>query len=711
MVLANSGKYIISSFGGEIPENTSRSTIIETLTVTNSGKWDTDNVGMAFHIPMWGIVENITINNSTNLTHASGSDIKLSRMIAKIDIHVGNEAQKNFKLKSIRLYNRNTSGRIIPDLSKWNASTERVTDVSLPANPGKPSNPLTDYLDYSLTTADIACLNEIYTFEARKGVNTTDYTENTCLVIGGEYTEDNTTWKKYFYRVDFANNKDGSISYLDLLRNHRYDVIVNSVSGPGYEDEEEAFKAHPVHIETSIIDWVNAEMEDVWFDGQYYYSVSPLEVNFWVNELKDNQLKIRIDYPTWSYTVTDSETEGNKVDWLKVTSHEENKKYTGSLSGNYLVYDVTHNDSNTSRTAYIHITAGRFTMHVKIQQYAWYIDKIYISPTGIIPAKGDIRTVTIEGYFDDTQVRAWNVTDDCFITGSTVSADPVSANTTLSIPLLWNPYDITQPRDIIVAFEYFNSNQWKLIRSEEQESYYITFTCSHIDGKEIDSDGETYTVNVWGYYPDVRFRTWDETAKKQLSIIIFTTATTPQNSPDSKYIQVPANDSGKERMITMQYSIDNGVTWINSSSGLQPIPVIKHIILKSTGRLVALEDVSGTKTWAEAMGIATSYNSKLLTGKDKGTYQNYTYTTTTTSGCGGYYEQSTDRNKWLLANHIELQELATDYNTLKSGATYWSSTEYYIGVVFGATGIIANTGNVSNKDRSNKFYVRCVREP
>jgi hypothetical protein len=97
----------------------------------------------------------------------------------------------------------------------------------VPLTASKPDDPAGGPLAYTgaeITTADVACEGEIYTFEAAAG-KSDELQKHTCLVMGIAPVFGTET----FYRVDFANvdGETGDPVYLALTRNHPYAVKYN----------------------------------------------------------------------------------------------------------------------------------------------------------------------------------------------------------------------------------------------------------------------------------------------------------------------------------------------------------------------------------------------------------------------------------------------------------------------------------------------------
>ena len=162
--------------------------------LTTADKWNA-NQGSAGYIPfpMWGEVKGLRLGSVI----PANISITMLRMISKIDVVLFTDiAQDNFTLESVRLYNYNNQGYIAPIASNWNSGLLAVTAPSIPLTAHKPTSPVNSPLIYEgpaiirdTDNRGVACIDEIYTFEANAGIDST-ITNNTCLVIGGTFTGD-----------------------------------------------------------------------------------------------------------------------------------------------------------------------------------------------------------------------------------------------------------------------------------------------------------------------------------------------------------------------------------------------------------------------------------------------------------------------------------------------------------------------------------------
>lgn len=364
-------------------------------TVPADQKWNSNM------IPMWGEALDVNVNENTSLS--GDNAVRMTRMIARIDIkltktaatgdhsrsvgrnysedtgsdYAGAGGNANFELVSARLYNHSTRGTLVPDLANgWeNCDSPHATSPNRPAGGygqalfSEGHQPLVYTAnDQHPSAANLpdSLMRVIYTLEAPKGSGATLET-NTCLVIGGRYRGDT---KETFYRIDFAqkNTITHKYEYLDVLRNFRYIISITRISGAGFVTPEEAFSSHPVNIEADVIDWDEWEIGDIIFDGQSYLGVSPTVFSFYRDATEGNKITIATDVRTgWKIDgVTDSNQSGagNAVDWI----YDFDGSFSSPGSKDNLTFKVKENETGTDRCAWIHIKAARLNFAVKVTQ-------------------------------------------------------------------------------------------------------------------------------------------------------------------------------------------------------------------------------------------------------------------------------------------------------------------------------------------------------
>ncbi len=271
MLLANCRDLLNEYYPNGIDEGTSKEVIAEKLVVSAGTRWITDTSASDYRdIPMWGEIGQVTITSSTTTLGSTPYDIH--RMVARIDVTTSLSSSTDFKLTSVRLYHYNDKGRVIPVSSGFNSDIPTIPDEATVQK-----GPLV--YDGTAITSDAngnpACIREIYLFEAAAGKRLT-HPEHICLVIGGEYKG-----IPGFHRVDFQRTTlNNGREYLDILRNHHYQVIITGVEDAGFTDPDEAYEAYPVNMDAQVIDWSEDNSDDITISGNYILKLSTDELVF-----------------------------------------------------------------------------------------------------------------------------------------------------------------------------------------------------------------------------------------------------------------------------------------------------------------------------------------------------------------------------------------------------------------------------------------------
>jgi hypothetical protein len=223
-------------------------------------------------------------------------------------------------------------------------------------------------------------------------------------VVGGYY---NGSATETFYRVDFATQAGGvgtAVTYLPLLRNHRYTVNITAVLSAGYATAAEAFAYPAMNIATGITMQVESDAGNIMFDKNSYLSVDRQAVTVpcgIITTLTDNRnlLTLKTDVATgWTaavYDDADCTAQTSASAWLTLhygttTATSLTGAATGSINeaGTALsLYTTAGNsaDGATDRTAYVKVSAGRFAYTVKVTQQrdVWaYSNVIAVSTEG-----------------------------------------------------------------------------------------------------------------------------------------------------------------------------------------------------------------------------------------------------------------------------------------------------------------------------------------
>lgn len=350
--------------------------LIYTLPATNP-KWAADGNSP---FPMWGDVgENVTINAGTDL---STTPTNLHRMVARVDVKVDAAVSTTtFELNSVRVYNYNTNGTIVPDLSSsttWDSSTPKALFPHVLSTFSTTQGPLIyENTASSTIISSNACTQEIYILEAENvsASNTVNaLTNRTCLVIGGFY--DSSTTETY-YRVDFYNDA-ASQPFLNILRNHQYIFNITSVTAPGFGTPGEAFNSEPANISAGVLVWDISDINDIVFNNQYSLGVSPAEFNLSGYKIDtagdDNYITVLTDFVAssgndWNivgpYDATDGTT---PISWLTFHDAAGVAITGGSVHTKTKVYLHATENTSSDRAAIFYVTAGQLTFKVTVNQ-------------------------------------------------------------------------------------------------------------------------------------------------------------------------------------------------------------------------------------------------------------------------------------------------------------------------------------------------------
>ncbi|MCC8088647.1 MAG: hypothetical protein LIO79_05210 [Rikenellaceae bacterium] len=372
MVLANSHTEVDAAETADLLEGYTKDQIAKSIKFSETGKWDADQYGTFRAFPMWGEVENVTIDAATDDLY--DKTINMMRSVVRIDVELDESFSRSlgriyYYIESVRLYMPNDEGQVIPDYT--NVTTDNSSGVQLPIAdaPSVPStaNAITSPIIYIPSTKSDKYNAEIYTMEANVGSLQT-WDENTCLVIGIGYDPAGGTTRAvnsddsiHYYRVDFIKNYQdgvGNFVYIPLLRNHLYKVNVLKVNNYGFYDPDDAWRseAYGFSYEVSQHSEEKLETGDIG-DAFYYLDISQTYFEVSGKGLNDPSgffyITVDTNHPDgWTYTPSDN--------WIVIISDIEN--------GGIFVLIDPNPSSQQSRTGTIEIKAGNLTNRIRIVQ-------------------------------------------------------------------------------------------------------------------------------------------------------------------------------------------------------------------------------------------------------------------------------------------------------------------------------------------------------
>lgn len=410
MTLANCNDILSNTIGTDIEAATgdlSYASIASRLRDGISSKMYSDGGS----IPMWGETPQMILEKKGN-----SIDLKIMRAIARIDVGIGSRmfndgayswSGKNdsgeiipFEMTDVYIISPNNAYSVVPLPDNISTDKSKVTKPTIPA--GTQAFALAESQDkfrFTDTSGEITrsgstdatntwgsyTTQSIYIPEsdvkmaedARSG--DANHENRMAIVIGGKYGN---TQKVTYYRLDFA--RDGNI--MDVLRNHLYQFNIKKVSGEGYNDVETAYRSMATNMAVEVLDWNDAEMSDVAFDGQYYFSITSRKVEFTPmgNETQTLRMKTNVDnFEMFSNTAGEV---GLKAMSKPTYKHEEmGYEYTLTKAGtdeyDLVIKSVKHNVSNTipNRLEDWTIRAGRLNMPLKVDQQYTVLYVSYIN--------------------------------------------------------------------------------------------------------------------------------------------------------------------------------------------------------------------------------------------------------------------------------------------------------------------------------------------
>ncbi|MDR0961526.1 MAG: hypothetical protein LBM62_03045, partial [Mediterranea sp.] len=288
-------------------DNWSKEQLLRLLQLNLGDKVWGETSGSINRFPLWGETGDMAVTATTTIPNIAQV---LIRMTVRIDVALSSSAGKVFRLTSLRLYNRNTVGRIAPISTSdyWDSTGNTILKPSIAGNPSDNYKPYKvekgpQVYTYSESTGEPAKCT-IYTPEY-EAPPLTDYTNAACLVIGGKYAPDgnfDAVTAESYYRIDFTETISGTVKLLDLLRNHLYEITVNSVTGSGQNDPDNAFLSKTANLDATVQPWNLVHLGDMIFDKDSYLSVKHGRMAFNQDDkrvdasLHDNVITVETDY-------------------------------------------------------------------------------------------------------------------------------------------------------------------------------------------------------------------------------------------------------------------------------------------------------------------------------------------------------------------------------------------------------------------------------
>lgn len=318
-------------------------------------------------IPMWGELESQVITENSKF-----EPIYLLRALAKVDVgfnyQVSSDGQeshtellkdgKSYSIESIYLYRSVDKGRTMPDYNLVQHRNTPKIRVDKPTLPEVLYNAPIEYKDLSTTTI---ITQTIYLAENAGGVP--EETENTTsLVLGIKHPSFNNTENEVethtrYFRADIANQTDQATR--PILRNHRYVVGIDNITGIGSETPEEADKGgREIVITVTVADWTVVDPNLV-VNGEQTFYISQRKATLDSGISSSYAFDFKTNLPKEKVTIELPEGSTAK-EYLTITLDYDAKKITVSAKKD--------NTTGQPLTHQFAIQAGRMKISMKVIQ-------------------------------------------------------------------------------------------------------------------------------------------------------------------------------------------------------------------------------------------------------------------------------------------------------------------------------------------------------
>lgn len=318
----------------------------------------------------------ITENGGHNLT------VSMHRIMAQVRITFTGDAADDtkFEAESVLLYNFNDRARVIPDnlgmTGKDYVKTPTIPQgaVLLPAKvDGKESVPT-----YEVDKVAKTIEHKIYLFETAQpgdGTELEKHTKRPCLIVKGKYGQDG---KSCYYRVDLAKTEPaGGMTYMDVMRNHSYNVTINAVTGRGHDTPQEAMQSKPANITATVVEWNENEIGNIDFDRKHVLGIGTMKYQLGKKGGKDLLQQVKASTGlAWTATLYEADEYGqatnNSPTWIKFAGADGAATSTISGMGTNELEDwkfnVERNDQVPERRAVMRFTAGNLKVDALVVQ-------------------------------------------------------------------------------------------------------------------------------------------------------------------------------------------------------------------------------------------------------------------------------------------------------------------------------------------------------
>lgn len=329
-------------------------------------------------LTMYGQTEPVKIGLDKTMTLT----VALHRIVARVQVKFdGNAAvAAKFSAQEVYLYNFNNRARVIPAFLQETTDTDYEQTATIPD--GAELYPKTQDGTETVPTYTVtnnAVENTIYMFEAAQPKAMTDaekHLKRPCLIVKGVYEG-----KSCYYRVDFAKHPaKGDVTYMDIVRNHSYNITVTNVSGRGSDTAHEALKSKTANITASVIEWNDNTVGNIEFEGDRVLGIATKEYELMkAGGVRLQQVRATANLE-WTAKLYDVNADGtantnSQPDWINFTDKDGTaqgggksvmQQGTNALQDVYFKVDM--NNALPERKAIMRFTAGTLSVDALVVQ-------------------------------------------------------------------------------------------------------------------------------------------------------------------------------------------------------------------------------------------------------------------------------------------------------------------------------------------------------
>lgn len=329
-------------------------------------------------LTMYGQTEPVKIglDKTTTLT------VALHRIVARVQVRFdGNAAvAAKFSAQEVYLYNFNNRARVIPAFLQETTDTDYEQTATIPDGAvlyPKTQDGTETVPTYAVTANKVE--NTIYLFEAAQPQLATDeenHLKRPCIIVKGVYEG-----KSCYYRVDFAKHPaKGDVTYMDIVRNHSYNITVTNVSGRGSDTAHEALKSKAVNITASVIEWNDNTVGNIEFEGDRVLGIATKEYELMkAGGVRLQQVRATANLE-WTAKLYDVNADGtantnSQPDWINFTDKNgivqgggKSVKQQGTNALQDVYFKVNINDALPERKAIMRFTAGTLSVDALVVQ-------------------------------------------------------------------------------------------------------------------------------------------------------------------------------------------------------------------------------------------------------------------------------------------------------------------------------------------------------